>query len=310
MNALARNTATPAQTVSSELCEQFVSYLDVAPRTAETYAKALRRFFCYLSARGIKNPVRDDIIAFRDDLKSTHKPATVSIYITAVKLFFQWTAQEGYYPNIADHVKGAKLTRDHKKDYLTGHQVRAVLDNMHDTTSESGARDYAIITLMVTCGLRDIEVHQANICDLRPRGGNVVLYIQGKGRNEKSEYVKIAPEVEKAVRDYLKVRNVKSDNEPLFVSLSNNSNGKRITTRSISAIVKNRLKAAGYDSPRLTAHSLRHTAVTLSLLGGRDITEVQQFARHRSITTTMIYNHAVDCEKNRCAETIARALWR
>ena len=73
--------------------------------------------------------------------------------------------------------------------------------------------------------------------------------------------------------------------------------------------MKARLCGAGYDSNKLTAHSLRHTAVTLSLLAGRDLAEVQQFARHASISTTMIYNHAIDKAKNGCSEAITAAIF-
>ena len=69
------------------------------------------------------------------------------------------------------------------------------------------------------------------------------------------------------------------------------------------------MQAAGYDSARLTAHSLRHTAVTLSLLAGKDITEVQQFARHKNIETTMIYNHALDKAKNTCSKAVESAIF-
>ena len=96
---------------------------------------------------------------------------------------------------------------------------------------------------------------------------------------------------------------------PLFASLSNNSRGQRMTTRAISGVVKEHLREAGYDSDKLTAHSLRHTAVTLSLLAGKDITEVQQFARHANIATTMVYNHALDKAKNGCSEAIAKAIF-
>ena len=106
--------------------------------------------------------------------------------------------------------------------------------------------------------------------------------------------IKISPQVEKAIRAYLTARGETDEKAPLFSSTSNNNRGARLTTRSVSGIVKTRLRQAGYDSPRLTAHSLRHTAVTLSLLAGKDIAEVQQFARHANIATTMIYNHAID----------------
>lgn len=297
------------QTVGAELFNRFLEYLDATPKTVETYTRALRQLFNYFSLNGIRQPQREDIIAFREELKTSgHKPTTVQNYITATKLFFSWTAQEGYYPNIADHLKGAKLDREHKKDYLTSRQVKEVLESI-ERDSLQGLRDYAILTLMVTGGLRDIEVSRADIGDLRTAGENTVLYVQGKGRQEKTEYVKISPQVEKAIRAYLKARGDAGEEEPLFTSLSNNSKGKRLSTRSISGTVKNRLKDAGYNSDRLTAHSLRHTAVTLSLLAGKDITEVQQFARHANIATTMIYNHSLDKAKNSCSEAIAQAIF-
>lgn len=291
------------------LYTRFIAYLDTSDKTRQTYTRSLRQMFQYLADNGINRPTREDIVAYRDWLKETgHKPTTVQNYITAAKIFFRWTAQEGLYPNIADHLKGAKLDRQHKKDYLTTSQVRQILEGI-DRTTDQGIRDYAIMTLMVTCGLRDIEVVRANVEDLRTAGAGTVLYIQGKGREEKTERVNVSPKVEKAIRAYLSTRRGVAGTDPLFASMSNNSKGARMTTRSVSGIVKSRMRAAGYDSERLTAHSLRHTAVTLSLLEGKDLQEVQQFARHANITTTMIYNHSLEMSANGCAAAISNAIF-
>ena len=299
----ARTELTP------DLFLRFVSYIDAQPKTIETYKKALRQLFNYFSLNGIRQPQREDIIAFREELKASGlKPSTIQNYITASRLFFQWTAQEGIYPNVAEHIKGAKLTKDHKKDYLTSRQVKEILNTVERNTLQ-GKRDFAILGLMVTGGLRTIEVIRADIADLRTVADSTVLFVQGKGRDEKAEYVKIPAPVEKAIRAYLKARGPASPEEPLFTSLSNNSKGERLSTRTISGMVKGRLQGAGYDSDRLTAHSLRHTAVTLSLLAGKDIAEVQQFARHANIATTMIYNHALDKAKNGCSEAIRAILY-
>lgn len=294
--------------LTDSLYIRFVSYLDAKPKTIETYTRALRQLFAYFTAAGITQPARADMIAYRESLKQAHKPTTVQNYITAARLFFQWTAQEGLYPNIAEHIKGAKLDRQHKKDYLTGGQVKAVIKAV-DRKTLQGKRDYAILVLMVTGGLRTIEVTRANIGDLRAAGAHTVLYIQGKGKDEKADYVKISEPVEKAIRAYLKARKEKAQGAPLFASLSNNNKGQRMTTRAISGLVKEHLTEAGYDSDRLTAHSLRHTAVTLSLLAGKNLEEVQQFARHANIATTMIYNHALDLAKNSCSEAVASAIF-
>lgn len=304
-----RGISVASQTVGMELYQRFLTYLDAAPKTLETYTRALRQLFNYFALNGIQQPHREDITAFRDELKASgHKPTTVQNYITAAKLFFKWTAQEGLYPNITEHLKGAKLSREHKKDYLTSSQVKEVLESIERDTLK-GLRDYAILTLMITGGLRTIEVVRADVGDMRTVGDFTVLYVQGKGREEKTEYIKMTPQVEKAVRAYLKTRGHTDETDPLFSSTSHCNLGQRMTTRSISGLVKERLKKAGYDSSRLTAHSLRHTAVTLSLLAGKDIAEVQQFARHANIATTMIYNHAIDKAKNGCGEAISKAIF-
>ena len=295
--------------ITYDTFERFISYLDASPKTIETYTKALRQFFNYIGVHGIRKPQREDVLAFRDDLKASGlKPTTVQNYITATRIFFKWTAQEGLYPNIAEHVKGAKLDKNHKKDYLTSRQAKEVLAGVQ-TDSEEGLRNYAILSLMVTGGLRTIEVSRADVEDLRTVGESTVLYIQGKGREEKTEYIKISAPVEKAIRSYLKARENVEEGQPLFTSTSNNSKGKRITTRTVSGVVKTALRKAGYDSTRLTAHSLRHTAITLALLAGREITEVQQFARHANLNTTMIYNHALDQAKNGCSDAISSAIF-
>lgn len=299
----------PQAAIGADLYARFIAFIDAAPKTVETYSRALKQLFSYFSLTGITHPQREDIIAFKEDLKASgHKPTTVQSYITAAKLFFKWTEQQGLYPNIAEHLKGAKLSREHKKDYLTSRQMKDILSTI-DRSTLKGARDYAILSLMVTCGLRTIEVARADVEDLRTAGEHTVLYIQGKGRTEKAEYVKVSLPVEKAIRAYLNARPDKQAGSPLFSSLSNQNRAARITTRAVRGIVKKSFRKAGYDSSRLTAHSLRHTAVTLSLLAGKDITEVQQFARHANIATTMIYNHALDRAKNTCSEAVASAIF-
>ncbi|MBK7141481.1 MAG: tyrosine-type recombinase/integrase [bacterium] len=84
------------------------------------------------------------------------------------------------------------------------------------------------------------------------------------------------------------------DDEPLFASVSYRNSRQRLSTRSIRRIVKVALRQCGLDSARLSAHSLRHTAVTLSLQGGASPQEAQAMARHSSIETTMIYAHNID----------------
>lgn len=302
-----QNEVQQIQNVDTELLHRFLNYIDASEKTVQTYTRALKQFFKYLYEHNITQPQREDVLSFRDHLKEKgRKPTTIKSYIVAVRLFFQWTSQEGFYPNIADKIKGAKLDQAHKKDYLTTDQVKDVLNHI-DVSTVTGARDYAIIALMVTGGLRTIEVSRADMNDIRNVGDSPALYIQGKGRDEKTEYVKIPLQVFKAIGRYREV--LEEQYDVLFTSTSNNNKGQRLTTRSISGIVKKRLKEAGYMSDRLTAHSLRHTAGTLNLMNGGSLEETQQLLRHSNINTTMIYLHHMERAKNQSEKRIADALF-
>jgi len=297
-----------SQPLNELLLERWEAYIDVRPKSKSTYKKAIKQFLLYIQENGIAQPTREDVIEWRESLKADHKPTTIQTYLTAVKLFFRWLEQEGIYKNIADHVKGVKIDKGHKKDYLTSKQSHKVLASI-DTSTLKGLRDYAIVGLLLTTGLRTIEIARADIADLRAVGDSIALFIQGKGRDEKSEYVKIAPQVEDAIRAYLTTRGEVTESEPLFTSTSRNNKGERMTTRSISAIAKNSLVEAGYNSDRLTAHSMRHTAGTLALLNGASPREVQQLLRHTNINTTLIYMHELDRTKNDSELKVANAIF-
>lgn len=304
-----QNGAMEAAGIDESLYLRWVNFIDAKPKTIMTYKGAMRQFFSYLADRGIQHPKREDVAAFRDDMLQNHKPTTVQNYLTAVKLFFQWTAQEGIYPNIGERVKSVKIDKGHKKDYLTSRQAGKLLSSI-DRRTLVGKRDYAILSLMLTTGLRTISVARASIKDLSTVGDFTVLFHQGKGRDERSEYVKLAEPVEEAIRDYLTARGEAEEHEPLFASASSRNKGGRMTTRSISRIAKENLIEAGFKSDRLTAHSLRHTAATLNLLNGGTVQETQQLLGHSSINTTLIYSHALERAKNDSENRIAGAIFK
>ena len=244
-----------ARELNGELFSRWTSYIDASPKTIDTYSKAIKQFFIYLQENGIRQPQREDIVAYREYLKEDHKPTTVQSYLAAVKLFFKWTEQEGFYPNIADRVKGAKIDTEHKKDYLTTKQVNKLLGAI-DRSTLKGKRDYAMLSVMVTTGLRTISIINANIEDIRTAGDATALFYKGKGHEEKATYVKLAEPVEDAIRDYLTARGTTDGTEPLFSSVANRNSGGRMTTRSISRVAKNSLIDVDLISDRLTAHKI------------------------------------------------------
>ena len=295
--------------VSGVLVSSFVDFLDVAPLTVKTYKAGIARLINYCKTANITEPTREDITAFKKSLQVCGcKPATIAAYLSAIRRFFDWTESQGIYPNITKGIKAPKIDKGHKRDFLTAPQIQNMMKGIDKNTVE-GKRNFAILALMATGGLRTIEVMRANVEDLSTVGGLPVLFVQGKGRTDKKEFVKLTPEVLKAIREYLTARGQVSKKEPLFVSCSHRNIGGRLTTRTISGIAKNSMMKAGYHSDRLTAHSLRHSAVTIALMAGQSLAEVQYFARHSNISTTQIYAHNVDRLRSTCEASISNAIF-
>ena len=301
------------------IINDFFSFLDVSEKTIATYRRALKQFFRFLSNNNISSPTYDDILLFKKELENKNcKSATIALYLASIRRFFSWCEQKKVYPNISVGVKAPKQDRGHKRDFLGAKQLKLVLNTIDRSTLE-GKRDYAIMVLMCVGGLRTIEISRANVEDVRMLGDFTVLYVQGKGRKDRTEFVKLPEPVLKAINEYLNeylrdrsdrtYRGAIDGSAPLFASTSNRNRNGRLTTRTISGIAKRTMRQAGFDSPRLSAHSLRHSAVTLSLLAGADLAEVQAFARHSNISTTQIYSHAVDRINSMCENAISDAIF-
>lgn len=272
--------------------EQFLSSQDVTQGSRQTYRSALRQFFEWFHDNNIVNPTRETILEFKESLDARGlRPFTRSGYLVAVRRFFEWAESLKLYPNIAKGIKGARrAVKTHQKNSLSIEQIEKLLDSI-EQKSMVGKRDFALINLLFRTGLRLIEIKRAQISDLEPKddGQGALLWIRGKGRDGKDDFVVVTEEALEPIHRYLKQRKSKNNREPLFASISDRNFGKQITTQSLSRIIKQRLRAAGIQSARITAHSLRHTFGVMAIQAGASLYEVQLAMRHTAPATTEIY---------------------
>lgn len=292
-------TNTGLRTFGTDLFARFIDYTDVKDTTLKGYLTYIKAFMRWMQHTRIEQPTRDDIKAYKEYLDSSElATSTKAQYLRAVRHFFKWTAAEGLYPNIADNIKGAKVRHDHhKKDALGREDVPAIAATI-DRSTEQGKRLFIFYMLCVVDGLRTVELSRANIEDVKTKGGKSYLWVWGKGHDEPDAPVLLIPEVKTALQEYLDSRTDKlTGKSPLFVSTSNRSKGKRIAPTTISQQLKAMLRAAGYDSSRLTAHSLRHTSGTGAYQATHNLYLAQQHQRHADPSTTEIYIH--DDERDR-----------
>ena len=300
---------------ANDVCSDWIVRFLMSPKfskaTVAAYRAALRVFFSWCEDSHIVYPDEQAIVHFKEWLLERYKLTTAQSYFAVVKLFFSWLGRYGFYEDIASGVKGISVNRSVPlKDYLSGKEMMKVLGLLKKRAEKSknisDIRDYVMVLLMVCCGLRVTEVARLDVEDIISTLGGYQILVHGKGKDGKSDYVNLPSRVVNAIYQWLSVRGSFTKSSPLFVSLGIRNYKGRLCSRTVSQIVKRALVDAGFDSPRLTAHSLRHTAVTLALIAGASLQEAQQYARHRRLETTQIYAHNLDARRNRCSQLVAR----
>ena len=281
-----------------ELIEEFFATHRLKKNTKLSYEGVLNNYLKYLKDESIVNPNERDLNKYRDELEARVSSASLQKYAVLLRRFYIWCDEMDYYPNIARHLKGATISPTFQREALDIDQVKRLLKKAERLSAKSikHFRDYVIVRLIITTGLRTVEISRANVEDLTKVNGCNVLYIQGKGRDDKAEYVKLPDNVKSLIDEYLIKRN--SGAEALFLSHSNSAKDERITPRAVTLAVKELLSLIGLDDRKYTAHSLRHTCATLALKNGSSIQEVQALLRHKSINTTTIYLHNINRETN------------
>ena len=239
----------------------------------------------------------DDIHSFLGYLTSEYhsKAATRARKISTIRIFFKYLSQEASNEYRIDHNPALTL-KTPKKDkrlpkYLSLDDSKKLLEASEDEDNPNYARDFAITTLFLNCGMRLSELVGINITDIDLN--DCKLTVIGKGNKERTIYLNKA--CLKAISEYLEVRpkqGVQKDSKHSDNALFLSSRKTRISNRTVQYIINQELKSAGLDSTKYSVHKLRHTAATLMYQYGQvDIRALQEILGHESISTTEIYTH-------------------
>ena len=286
------------QTLNREsLLDLFISSQDRKPTTLSLYRRTMTLFFDWIdrTGRNLTTLTRPDLIEYKHDLEQAGKSGlTITSYLTSLRLFYAWLEAEGVYPNIAKVLNLPKRTKEFRHQPLRPQQAQELLSEVEDS---GNLRDIALLNLLARTGIRTIEAVRADVGDIVFKGGQRVLLVKGKGRDEKDNFVILTDKTFRPISEYLSQRGVVRPTDPLFVSESNRDRGQRMTTRSISRIAKQNLRGIGLDDKVFTAHSLRHTTAVSILRAGGTLEDCQLTLRHSNPSTTQIYTAFVDEER-------------
>jgi integrase len=261
--------------------------LDAVPstHTRRAYAKGLDDLFVFSAGRPLTRPLLQAWRATLDGLA----PATVNVRLSAVRKLVYEARRNGMISpdeatNLAD-VPNLKQRGNRLGHWLTREQTKELLA-VPDRSTIKGKRDYALLALLVGCGLRRAEVAALEPEGLQLRENRWVLAdLIGKGGRIRTVAVPLW--VKQAINAWQTAGNV--EDGKIFRRLGRGGLVKKqgLGAGSICAIVNHAAQAIGIE--RFGAHDLRRTCAKLCRKAGGDLEQIKFLLGHSSIQTTERY---------------------
>jgi integrase len=166
---------------------------------------------------------------------------------------------------------------------ITWDQVRQVLERV-DRRTPTGKRDYAILLLLVTYGLRAREVAALTLDDLDWRNNRLQVPQRKAGH---STAYPLSSVVGEAIIDYLK--NARPQVPDRHVFFRSQAPLVPIGSAAISSRAAYYLQKAGIQVPRPGSHTLRHTCVQRLVDADFSLKSIGDYVGHRNPASTQIY---------------------
>lgn len=271
----------------SILFSQWVGDPPKEPSTVAAYLSAWRCWSRYVAALDGAGPMdRQQFLNWLLFLRRKYRASTYYRYARLLRSFFLWTASHGTFLDIAVDTKVSSLPHSTtKRGIFSRKQVTHLLSVLQAAGSWK-VRDFNMLWLMGSTGIRRCEVCRANCDDLSMMGDKYILWIQGKGSPEPNDVVFLSPELFNSLSYYISWRKPRGL-VPLFTQGKNPF--QRLSPRSVYNIVKTALELAVMPSVNFSPHSFRYTAAFLAREAGEDLRSIQQMLRHRDPKTTSGY---------------------
>lgn len=281
--------------VAATFCERSVS-----EETRRAYRRVVKEFFTFQRQKEPAEITPADVQRWRDHLIERKRSAsTVSLKLSVVRSLFDYLLAGGYVqlnPALTKLVPPPRLPEDLRGRALSPKEVRYLLSGP-DREKPEGARDYALLLLMLRTSLRVSEACRLRLSQIRWSHGRWTVRLKVKGGRERTQ--PIPTDVKQAIDEYLRkdrkrrdVQHTGGAEQYVFQPHTNYRTlefNKPISSTMAWHIVRRWGEFTGVG--RLSPHDLRRTAITRALDQGLSYRQVQMMTGHRDPKTVMRYDH-------------------
>ena len=261
---------------------------DSAPRTLEIRAHYLTQFLQWLgpdaTAEGLAELSCEKIEQFFLDYAQRKERSARRLMQSALRTFFRFCLHQGHIRQPLDRAvprlrtyKLATVPRG-----LTDQEAQQTIRGVNRDTP-AGRRDYAILQMMYTYGVRGVQVRALRLEDIDWAQNQILFKASKRGKDVR---VPLTAQVGESLLDYL------GNSRPVcsFPEVFLTSRAPYHPLRdSYSSMVNARVRATGIEGPNKGAHAFRHGFATRMLQQGHPLKAIADVLGHRQLDTTFQY---------------------
>ncbi|CAN5266024.1 tyrosine-type recombinase/integrase [soil metagenome] len=252
--------------------------------------------------------------AVRAALAEAYAPSTANKMLSAVKGVLKECTRLGY-TSAEDYAKSSDIPsvkgyRAPKGRALSKSELSRVFSCCaQDGNRSRGLRDYAILAVMYSSGLRRSEVSSLDTGDYdnNADGPGYLTVRSGKGNMDRLS--PINPNACESIERWLNLQQQLEEeelaNKPLFNPIAKSEkilSNRRMTDQGVLYVLQRRARESRVAS--FTPHDLRRTFIGDLLDAGADIATVQQLAGHANVQTTARYDRRGEQAKRKAASLL------
>lgn len=294
-----RRSTQPAEMTPAQALEMVFG--DFAPNTRRAYARVFRDFQAWLDIRELRDLehlTSIKLLEYKTLLKNQNKSASsINQTMSALRKVFKVLTEFGYIkvnPLKSTLLRSEKVSDISNKGALAVSQLNSLVEANDKLPYDIRLakllrrRNGILLRFLYLTAARRSEAAGLKWTDIQ-RDGRFHVALIRKTKSGVPQRLKIRGELAEDLQEWkgmVAERGIES--EWVFPSLSFRTLGRGMTGKGVNDVIKRLGNICGLS---ISAHYLRHTAITLALELGEPLQKVQAYARHSSANTTIRYYH-------------------
>ena len=277
----------------------FINYCRASGQTAATVENHERNLRLFSEAVSLPDADAEITVAHIDEYKSLlHlrglKQSTVRAYLESLCLFFAWATERKYCAENPCTPSAVKTKVPPPAPYghlLTREEMAALLSPVcpKGCTKKLFNRNHAIVTVLLTSGLRNSELRELRVSDLIPEENRLIVRCGKGGKMGYAPYPPVAQEAVAAwLSDPLRPSTLPAD-AILFGKGTDTASWQMFSRTELSTMVERFTKTVLGKASGIRTHALRHANASYLWDSGMAIDDIQSVLRHSSPSVTMHY---------------------